>query len=54
MPIVVKAVSKEDFAKWLADQQKPVAPAAAPAPASTAAAPAQATAQVAPAHGAQG
>jgi cytochrome c oxidase subunit 2 len=52
MPIVVKAVSKEDFAKWLADQQKPVAPAAAPAPASTAAA--QATAQVAPAHGAQG
>ncbi|HTC27074.1 MAG TPA: cytochrome c oxidase subunit II [Dyella sp.] len=54
MPIVVKAVSKEDFAKWLADQQKSVAPAAAPAPASTAAAPAQATAQVAPAHGAQG
>ena len=54
MPIVVKAVSKEDFAKWLADQQKPVTPAAAPAPASTAAAPAQATAQVAPAHGAQG
>jgi cytochrome c oxidase subunit 2 len=53
MPIVVKAVSKEDFAKWLADQQKP-APPAAPAPASTAAAPAQATAQVAPAHGAQG
>ena len=52
MPIVVKAVSKEDFAKWLADQQKSVAPAAAPAPASTAAA--QATAQVAPAHGAQG
>ncbi|RDS83992.1 cytochrome c oxidase subunit II [Dyella psychrodurans] len=56
MPIVVKAVSKEDFAKWLADQQKPVAPAV-PAPASTAAAPAQAaatTAQVAPAHGTQG
>ncbi|GLQ47462.1 hypothetical protein GCM10007862_25130 [Dyella lipolytica] len=54
MPIVVKAVSKEDFAKWLADQQKPAAPAA-PAPASTAAAaPAQATAQVAPAHGTQG
>jgi cytochrome c oxidase subunit II len=53
MPIVVKAVSKEDFAKWLADQQKPATPAA-PAPASTAAAPAQATAQVAPAHGAQG
>ena len=53
MPIVVKAVSKEDFAKWLADQQKPATPAA-PAPASTAAAPAGATAQVAPAHGAQG
>jgi cytochrome c oxidase subunit II len=55
MPIVVKAVSKEDFAKWLADQQKPVAPAT-PAPASSAAAPAQAaaTAQVAPAHGTQG
>jgi cytochrome c oxidase subunit 2 len=51
MPIVVKAVSKEDFAKWLADQQKPATP---PAPASTAAAPAQATAQVAPAHAAQG
>jgi cytochrome c oxidase subunit II len=59
MPIVVKAVSQEDFAKWLADQQKPAAPAApapAPAPASTAAspAPAQATAQVAPAHATQG
>ncbi|HUA82150.1 MAG TPA: cytochrome c oxidase subunit II [Dyella sp.] len=50
MPIVVKAVSKEDFAKWLADQQKP----AAPAPAATAAAPAQATAQVSPAHNTQG
>jgi cytochrome c oxidase subunit II len=53
MPIVVKAVSKEDFAKWLADQQKPAAPAA-PAAASTAAAPAQAAVQMAPAHGAQG
>jgi len=51
MPIVVKAVSQEDFAKWLAEQQKP---AAAPAPAATAAAPAQATAQVAPAHATQG
>ncbi len=50
MPIVVKAVSKEDFAKWLADQQKPAAPAAA----STAAAPAQAAVLTAPAHGAQG
>ena len=39
MPIVVKAVSPEDFAKWLATQeQAPAAPAAAPA-----------TAQVAPA-----
>jgi cytochrome c oxidase subunit II len=53
MPIVVKAVSKEDFAKWLADQQKAAAPAA-PAAASTAAAPAQAAVQMAPAHGAQG
>ncbi|MFC3651665.1 cytochrome c oxidase subunit II [Dyella humi] len=52
MPIVVKAVSKEDFAKWLADQQKPATPA--PAPASTAAAPAQATAQIAPLHATQG
>ena len=53
MPIVVKAVSKEDFAKWLADQQKPAAPAA-PAAASTTAAPAQAAVQTATAHGAQG
>ncbi|MGC1548440.1 MAG: cytochrome c oxidase subunit II [Rhodanobacter sp.] len=51
MPIVVKAVSKEDFAKWLADQQKAAAPAA-PAAASSAATPQ--TAQVAPAHGNQG
>ncbi|GGA48689.1 cytochrome c oxidase subunit II [Dyella nitratireducens] len=50
MPIVVKAVSKEDFVKWLADQQKP----ATPAPASTAAAPAQATAQVATKQNNQG
>jgi cytochrome c oxidase subunit 2 len=50
MPIVVKAVSKEDFARWLADQQKP----ATPAPASTAAAPAQATAQVATKQNTQG
>lgn len=52
MPIVVKAVSQEDFAKWLAAQEKASAPApaAAPAAASTAAAPA--TAQVsAPAQG---
>jgi len=41
MPIVVVALSKPDFAKWLADQQaSAAAPAAAPAPAaaSTAAA----------------
>lgn len=51
MPIVVKAVSQEDFAKWLAAQQP--APAAAPAAAATAAAPAQAGVQ-APAHATQG
>jgi cytochrome c oxidase subunit 2 len=50
MPIVVKAVSKQDFARWLADQQKPAAPAAA----STAAPPAQATAQLAPKPATQG
>ena len=50
MPIVVKAVSKEDFDQWLADQQKP----AAPAPAATAAAPAQAAAQLAPKQNSQG
>jgi cytochrome c oxidase subunit 2 len=55
MPIVVKAVSKDDFAKWLADQQKAAnPPPAAPAPASTAAAPQKTTAQVAPVHGNQG
>jgi cytochrome c oxidase subunit 2 len=50
MPIVVKAVSQEDFAKWLAAQEQanaPAPPPAAPAtPSSSAAAPA--TAQVAP------
>ena len=42
MPIVVKAVSQEDFAKWLAAQEQASAPppAAAPAAASSAAAPA--------------
>jgi cytochrome c oxidase subunit II len=54
MPIVVKAVSKEDFAKWLADQQKPATPPAAPAAASTAAAPAQASVQASAAHAPQG
>lgn len=50
MPIVVRAVSKEEFASWLAAQKAkkappaaPVAPAAAPAPA----APAPATASLA-------
>ena len=50
MPIVVKALSKDDFAKWLADQQKP----ATPAPASASTAPAQATAQVAAKQNTQG
>jgi cytochrome c oxidase subunit II len=50
MPIVVKAVSKADFAAWLAAQEKAAAPAPAP---SSAAAPA--TAQVAaPARGGRG
>ncbi|MBD8879896.1 cytochrome c oxidase subunit II [Rhodanobacter sp. 7MK24] len=42
MPIVVKAVSQEDFNKWLAAQEQAnaPAPAATPAAASTAAAPA--------------
>jgi cytochrome c oxidase subunit 2 len=35
MPIVVKAVSKEDFARWLAEQKAKSAPAA-PAPVATA------------------
>ena len=52
MPIVVKAVSKEDFARWLADQQKPATPA--PASASTAATSAQATAQLGIRQGNQG
>ena len=54
MPIVVKAVSPADFAKWLAAQEQASAPApAVPAAASSAAAPA--TAQVAtPASGGQG
>jgi cytochrome c oxidase subunit 2 len=43
MPIVVKAVSKADFAKWLAAQEQ----AAAPAPAAAASAAAPQTAQVA-------
>ncbi|KRF02227.1 cytochrome C oxidase subunit II [Frateuria sp. Soil773] len=49
MPIVVKAVSKEDFAKWLAEQQKPAA--AAPAADASAGASASATAPAAPTKG---
>jgi cytochrome c oxidase subunit 2 len=56
MPIVVKAVSKAEFAQWLAQQEAagkapaatPATPAA-PAPASTAAAPASASTTAAPA-----
>ncbi len=47
MPIVVEAVSKQDFQKWLASR-KP-APAAAPAPATPAATPAAAPASTEPA-----
>lgn len=56
MPIVVKAVSQEDFAKWLADQQQANAPAPAAPPAATSSAAAPpATAQVAaPAPGSHG
>ncbi|MBD8899513.1 cytochrome c oxidase subunit II [Rhodanobacter sp. DHG33] len=52
MPIVVKAVSQEDFAKWLADQQQASAPA--PAAASSAAAPASAQTAAAPAKAGNG
>jgi cytochrome c oxidase subunit 2 len=58
MPIVVVALSKPDFAKWLAEQQAksapPAAAPAAPAAASTAAAPKTAQVSVAPRAGAQG
>ncbi|WP_158882692.1 cytochrome c oxidase subunit II [Rhodanobacter sp. L36] len=59
MPIVVVALSKPDFAKWLAEQQAksappPAAPAAAPAAASTAAAPKTAQVSAAPVADAQG
>ncbi|HEY0198365.1 MAG TPA: cytochrome c oxidase subunit II [Rhodanobacter sp.] len=57
MPIVVVALSKPDFAKWLAEQQAKSAPPAAPAApaaASTAAAPKTAQVSAAPAAGAQG
>ncbi|MFA6229104.1 MAG: cytochrome c oxidase subunit II [Rhodanobacter sp.] len=57
MPIVVVAKSKEDFAKWLAQQEAAsAAPATVPAPAaaSTAAAPATAAVVSAPVSRAQG
>ncbi|MEP6899599.1 MAG: cytochrome c oxidase subunit II [Rhodanobacter sp.] len=58
MPIVVVALSKPDFAKWLAEQQAksapPTAAPAAPAAASTAAAPKTAQLSAAPVAGAQG
>ncbi len=50
MPIVIKAVSKADFAKWLAEQQKP---AASPAPAAASSAPQTAQASM-PADGRHG
>jgi cytochrome c oxidase subunit 2 len=54
MPIVVVALSKPDFAKWLAEQQaKSAAPAEAPA-APAAAAPKTAQVSAVPAAGAQG
>ena len=49
MPIVIKAVSKADFAKWLAEQQKPAAPA--PAAASSAPQTAQAATPADGTHG---
>jgi cytochrome c oxidase subunit 2 len=59
MPIVVVALSKPDFAKWLAAQQAKsaapaAAPAATPAAASTAAAPQSAQVSSAPGVAAQG
>ncbi len=55
MPIVVVAKSKEDFAKWLAQQEAAsAAPAPAPAAASTAAAPATAAVVTAPVSRVQG
>jgi cytochrome c oxidase subunit 2 len=55
MPIVVVALSKPDFAKWLAEQQaRSAPPAAAPAAASTAAVPKTAQISAAPVTGVQG
>lgn len=52
MPIVVKAVSQADFAKWLAEQEQASAPA--PAAASSAVAPASAQTAAAPAKAGNG
>jgi cytochrome c oxidase subunit II len=49
MPIVVEVVSKEDYAKWLAEQKAAAQQAANPAPAAAPAAPATADAAPAPA-----
>jgi len=49
MPIVVEAVSKEDYQKWLASRKPAPAPAPQDAPAPTPAAPAEATPAPAPA-----
>jgi cytochrome c oxidase subunit 2 len=49
MPIVVEVVSKEDYAKWLAEQKAAAQQAAHPAPAEAPAAPATAAAAPAPA-----
>jgi cytochrome c oxidase subunit 2 len=49
MPIVVEVVSKEDYAKWLAEQKAAAQQAANPAPAEAPAAPATADAAPAPA-----
>ncbi len=51
MPIVVKALPKAEFEKWLADQQAKAAP---PAPAAASTAQAPKTAQIAPAPSHQG
>ncbi|ALN83780.1 cytochrome c oxidase, subunit II [Lysobacter capsici] len=49
MPIVVRAVSKVEYQRWLAEQKSKNAPAPAAAPATPAAAPAAAPAEAAPA-----
>jgi len=49
MPIVVRAVSKVEYQRWLAEQKSKNAPAPAAAPATPAAAPAAAPTEAAPA-----